>query len=378
MSQMPQKTVSLAELKARTAALPPDTPLGFFSAGGLDLMQRAAMMLANSTLVPAAYRAKLVKRDKFGRIEREEDNPNAVSNCVLALNMAQRLHADPLMVMQNLHIVENRPAWSSRFIIAAINACGKFSPLRFDLADEGEKDFTWEEKIREENPQTGKSYRKSVQRQERIRNFSCVAWAIEKESGERLSSPRVSIALAVAEGWYGKDGSKWKTMPEVMLRYRAASFFGKLYAPELLMGIASAEEMQDTIDLTPQADGSFARQEEAQSAPSMTTADIAALTAPSSAETVDVAPAAEPQAQAAAPAEEAAEEPATRKKTRKTDTASAGRASAPEAPAAAPSATQDEPTIPCPRRDGGLVSTDDCFYCPERTGCPAREASPPA
>lgn len=317
MSQMPQKNVSLAELKARTAALPPDTPLGFFSAGGLDLMQRAAMMLANSTLVPAAYRAKNVKRDKFGRVEREEENPNAISNCVLALNMAQRMHADPLMVMQNLYIVENRPAWSSQFIIAAINACGKFSPLRFDLADEGEKDFTWEEKIWEENPQTGKSYRKSVQRQGRIHNFSCVAWAIEKESGERLSSPRVSIALAVAEGWYGKDGSKWKTMPEVMLRYRAASFFGKLYAPELLMGIASAEEMQDTIDLTPQADGSFARQEEAQAAPSMTTADIAALTAPSPAEAVDVTPAAEPEAQAAAPAEEAAQDDAAQREAQK-------------------------------------------------------------
>ena len=317
MSQMPQKNVSLAELKARTAALPPDTPLGFFSAGGLDLMQRAAMMLANSTLVPADYRAKNVKRDKFGRVEREEENPNAISNCVLALNMAQRMHADPLMVMQNLYIVENRPAWSSQFIIAAINACGKFSPLRFDLADEGEKDFTWEEKIWEENPQTGKSYRKSVQRQGRIHNFSCVAWAIEKESGERLSSPRVSIALAVAEGWYGKDGSKWKTMPEVMLRYRAASFFGKLYAPELLMGIASAEEMQDTIDLTPQADGSFARQEEAQAAPSMTTADIAALTVPSAAEAVDVTPAAEPEAPAAAPAEAPAQDDAAQREAQK-------------------------------------------------------------
>lgn len=317
MSQMPQKNVSLAELKVRTAALPPDTPLGFFSAGGLDLMQRAAMMLANSTLVPADYRAKNVKRDKFGRVEREEENPNAISNCVLALNMAQRMHADPLMVMQNLYIVEKRPAWSSQFIIAAINACGKFSPLRFDLADEGEKDFTWEEKIWEENPQTGKSYRKSVQRQGRIHNFSCVAWAIEKESGERLSSPRVSIALAVAEGWYGKDGSKWKTMPEVMLRYRAASFFGKLYAPELLMGIASAEEMQDTIDLTPQADGSFARQEEAQAAPSMTTADIAALNATSPSAAVDVTPAAEPEAPAAAPAEAPAQDDAAQREAQK-------------------------------------------------------------
>lgn len=106
--------------------------------------------------------------------------------------------------------------------------------------------------------------------------------------------------------------------------------------------------------------------------------DIAALTAPSPAEAVDVAPAAEPEAPPAAPAEYPAEETAARKKTRKTDTASAGGTAAPEAQDAAPSATQDEPAIPCPRKDGGLVSTDDCFYCPERKGCPAREASPSA
>ena len=107
----------------------------------------------------------------------------------------------------------------------------------------------------------------------------------------------------------------------------------------------------------------------------MTMADIAALTVPSAAEAVDVTPAAEPEAPAAAPAEEAA----ARKKTRKkTNTPSAEGESVHEAPAAAPSATQDMPTIPCPRRDGGLVSTDDCFYCQERKGCPAREDTPSA
>ena len=111
--------------------------------------------------------------------------------------------------------------------------------------------------------------------------------------------------------------------------------------------------------------------------------DIAALTAPSPAEAVDVAPAAEapetpPAAPAGDPAEDAAKETAARKKTRKTDTAGAGGTASPEAPPAAPSATQDEPAIPCPRKDGGLVSADDCFYCPERKGCPAREDSPSA
>ncbi|MBL8321465.1 MAG: hypothetical protein JNJ93_04275, partial [Acinetobacter sp.] len=86
----------------------------------------------------------------------------------------------------------------------------------------------------------------------KIQNISCVAWVIERESGERLESSKISIEMAVKEGWYQKNGSKWQTMPEQMLRYRAASFFGRVYAPELLMGLRSAEEEQDRIiDVTP-------------------------------------------------------------------------------------------------------------------------------
>ena len=66
----------------------------------------------------------------------------------------------------------------------------------------------------------------------------------------------VSMELAVKEGWYGKAGSKWQTMPEVMLRYRTASFFGKLYAPELLMSLQTVEEVYDIVDIN--SDGSIA------------------------------------------------------------------------------------------------------------------------
>ena len=34
-------------------------------------------------------------------------------------------------------------------------------------------------------------------------------------------------------------------MPELMLRYRAATFFGRLYAPDILMGMRTAEELGD-------------------------------------------------------------------------------------------------------------------------------------
>lgn len=250
MSQGPEQTTSLAEIKKANAALPPDTRASFFTVGGFDLMQRGARLLASSTLVPPAYRSEI--EDKKSKLMVK--NPNAMSNCVLALNMAQRIQADPLMIMQNLYIVEGRPGWSSQFVIASINACGKFSPLRFMMEDKGEKDVEWTTTVWE-GPKDNRRSRE-VKHHATIRNKECTAWAIEKATGERLDGPTVSMEMAVQEGWFGKNGSKWQTMPDVMLRYRAASFFGKLYAPELLMGLQSAEEIHDTtITIEPEEIG---------------------------------------------------------------------------------------------------------------------------
>lgn len=170
------------------------TEVGFATAGGFELIQRQAKALATSELIPKEYQGK-------------------IQNCIVALEIAHRIGASPLMVMQNLYLVHGKPSWSSQFIIGAINSTGKFTPLRFKL--EGEGDQT-----------------------------TCIAWA-KDGTGEVLESPPVSIQMAKDEGWYAKNGSKWKTMPLLMLRYRAATFFGRLYAPEILMGMMTAEEAMD-------------------------------------------------------------------------------------------------------------------------------------
>lgn len=164
-----------------------------------DLIQRKAKALASSDLVPREYQ-------------------NNVANCMIALEVAQRTNSSPLAVAQNLNIIHGKPAWSSSFIIAALNACGRFSPLRF-----------------------------------RIDGETCVAYAIDRESGEVIEGPPASIEMAKAEGWYNKSGSKWKTMPDLMLRYRAAAFFGRLYAPDILMGMHTADEVQDIKPKAPSA-----------------------------------------------------------------------------------------------------------------------------
>ncbi len=245
------QTATIQNLRAAPETQMPIVAPGFGSLQGFELMQRAARLLSSSTLVPVAYRQTIEKLDRFGNVKESRENPNALANSVVALNMAQRMGADPLMVMQNLYIVEGLPSWSSQWIIAAINGCGRFSPLRFRIENRGKRTVEYRSTFWAEGQ------RQSKVEQVEIDDKVCVAWAIEKETGEIIESPAVTIEMAVKEGWYTKSGSKWQTMDEVMLRYRTASFFGKLYAPELLMGLQTVEEAQDIIEATTGPDGTI-------------------------------------------------------------------------------------------------------------------------
>ena len=173
----------------------------FLDKNGFELMQRGARLLASSSLVPKEYQGN-------------------IANCFVALNMALRMQADPLMVMQNLHIIQGRPSWSSQFLIATFNTCGRFSALRYEWVGEPGTD-----------------------------DWGCRAWAVERATGEKLVGATVTIGIAKREGWYDKNGSKWRTMPQQMLMYRAAAWFVRAYAPEIAMGLHTVEELQDIIDL---------------------------------------------------------------------------------------------------------------------------------
>ncbi len=174
---------------------------GFFDQAGFELLQRVAKAFSTSTLVPQAYQGNL-------------------SNCMIALNLARRLRADELMVMQNLYIVHGNPGWSSKFLIACVNTCGRFSALRYEWRGEANAD-----------------------------NFGCRAWTIERETGERLNGVWVDWKMVKAEGWNKKSGSKWLTMPDQMFVYRAAAFWQRAYAPEISMGLQTAEELADVLDV---------------------------------------------------------------------------------------------------------------------------------
>lgn len=241
---------TIAQLQTSGVAKPQEQ-MSFLTSGGFDQLLRVANMLSSSTMVPVAYR-KNKEIKEYGQVTGWEDNPAALANCAVALNMAQRMNADPLLIMQNLHIIEGRPSWSSPFIIAAINSCGRYNSLDYELSEPSEPvevHYTAVEWIKKQKTEVKKTVI--------VRHQTCKAFTTEKATGKRLESPIVSIQMAIDEGWLTKKGSKWQTIPELMLRYRCASFFGRLYAPELLMGLQSTEEVEDFIPATQDQQGTY-------------------------------------------------------------------------------------------------------------------------
>jgi hypothetical protein len=156
---------------------------------------KVATKLASSELLPATFK-------------------NKPENVLIALDLANRSGVSPLMIMQNLNIIQGRPSFSSSYIIASINTSTDYGRLRYKVTGKGD-------------------------------TLSCIAYAKHLESGEIEEGPEVTMQMAVAEGWTSKSGSKWKTMPQLMIRYRAAAFFGRLYTPEILMGMHTTDEIED-------------------------------------------------------------------------------------------------------------------------------------
>lgn len=168
----------------------------------MEMNQQLARTFSMSTIVPTRFQGN-----------------NGLANCYIAVDMAMRLGANPLLVMQNLYVVHGNPGWSAKFLIATFNQCGRFTSIRFEYKGQKGQD-----------------------------DWGVRAYAFElsdKKKENPLYGPWIDIALAKAEGWYNQN-PKWKNIPEQMLRYRAAAWFVNTTAPELSMGINTVEEMEDT------------------------------------------------------------------------------------------------------------------------------------
>lgn len=259
-------TTSLATMR-QPAPQEADQAVDLFTARGFELAIRIGKAFATSNAVPAQFRNFTEKKEKGGAIVLI-DNPAALGNCIVAIETARAVGMSITAVMQQANIIEGKLSWSAQFVIGAINASGRFTPLRFDMKQRGPMKATYREKQGWNNEKRGFDF---VDRTIEIDNVECIAWALPrnfacppgiytlKQARDAnlpvIESAPVSMKLAVEEGWYAKPGSKWQTeMRTLMLQYRAGAFFGRIHAPDIVMGMGrTTEEVVDmqTIDVAP-------------------------------------------------------------------------------------------------------------------------------
>ena len=314
--------IHLSELRqqqtqpAQRAPSDDDYGVDFYTARGLKLAYRLAEALSTAD-VPTMFRARTVKTAGYGvnRTETVVENPAAIGNCLVAIETARSVGMSIVAVMQHANVIEGKLSWSGQFVIAAINASRRFTPLRFDVRDRGQITAKYSEKT-SWNKEEGR-YNK-VEKTVQTNDFVCIAWAlpygftmpanvVTLEQAKKAGLPviegaPVSMKMAIEEGWYAKDGSKWQgEMRHLMAQYRAGAFFGRIHAPDVVMGMGrTTEEHQDmvTVDVAP--DGRV----------NNVSLDTVSRTAPTPQAEVVQPPAAAPAAPAAAPATTAAEPPA--------------------------------------------------------------------
>jgi hypothetical protein len=220
---------------------PHSATFNFFDSEQFDTMQRVCKLFANSELVPEMYRIS----------GKNNTEVKAIANCMIAISLAVRIGADPLMIMQNLIIIYGRPSWSAKFLIGSVNTCGRFNPLQFRFTEKGmlgKIDYTEYTKVWNGNRYDTSSKTVTFDGT-KVMDIECIAYTTAKGSNETLESSPISIRMAIEERWYTKDGSKWKTMPKQMLMYRAASFWTNVYAPEISMGLKTEDEVRDIVDV---------------------------------------------------------------------------------------------------------------------------------
>ena len=158
---------------------------------------KTAQMISKTSIVPQAYKEN-------------------AGNCLIAIDIANRMGLSPIMVMQNSQVVQGNFTWKGSACKGLIDNCGRFTKTKYVIVGEEGTD-----------------------------SWVCYLQAEDKQTGETVKGATVTIKMAKDEGWYNKNGSKWKTMPEIMMQYRSATFFARAFCPQALMGFYTTDEMID-------------------------------------------------------------------------------------------------------------------------------------
>ncbi len=168
-----------------------------------NAIEQMVLQVMNTSVIPAELRGKKQELIEIAKMAEYKGMPF-------------------LTLVNNIQFIDGKMGWKSTYIIACINkATNRFSaPLNFrSIGKEGDK--------------------------------SCGKRAYTYDLNNNLiEGPVITLDIAERAGWSNKENSSWNTLPELMLSYRAATLFGRLYAPDILDGLPTIDELVDIFSVS--------------------------------------------------------------------------------------------------------------------------------
>ncbi|WPY01484.1 hypothetical protein Trichorick_01397 (plasmid) [Candidatus Trichorickettsia mobilis] len=169
----------------------------------MEKSYRIADLMSKSDIIPVHFRGK-------------------AANIFIVLNSAYRMNIDPMLMMQNTFVIGGKLGMNAAFAISLANRSGLFSHgIRYRIEGKGV-------------------------------DLAVTAYTNLAGSDEEISYT-ITMKEAIADGW--TKNTKYQSLPELMLRYRAATLLIRTHAPEVMNGMQGVEELEDIIaatkDVTP-------------------------------------------------------------------------------------------------------------------------------
>ena len=160
-----------------------------------------------------------VATDFFPTHLRKGNETANIGTAIIVLDLAQRMNIGALEVAQSIYIIHGKPSFETKFLVARLSSSGLLKGrLQTIVSPDGN---------------------------------SAHCEAIDAQTGQLLKGTTITMEMARREGWLSKNGSKWQTMPELMMKYRAQSFFINEFFPEVKYGLKTSDEAEDIVTFEP-------------------------------------------------------------------------------------------------------------------------------
>ena len=173
--------------------------VNFLTPTSLQEAMQIADLLANSDIVPKDYQRK-------------------PGNILVAMQWGAEIGLQPLQAMQNIAVINGRPSIWGDAMLALVRGSGLLDFIREEISEDGQK-----------------------------------ATVTVKRKNEEPVASIFTMEDAKKAGLSGKQGP-WTQYPKRMLKLRARSYALRDVFPDVLKGMAIAEEEKDKeIDITPAA-----------------------------------------------------------------------------------------------------------------------------